>query len=274
LTLSPGRRKLASKNNQEEDNAMRFENKGVMITGGAGGIGRETGFHFAAEGASVAVADLDLDQANRVAGEIKEKGGKAFAFKLDVTDQAETDSVVAAAAAAMGTLDVVFCNAGIREIAPSHELALDQWKAVIDVNVTGVFISAQAFARHCIAKGKGGAIVNTASTLGVMAATSRCAYTTSKLAVVGMTKALAMDLAPHNIRVNAVGPGVIRTPLTERYFQDPEMAARIKEIHAMNRWGEPSEIARAVLFLASDEASFCTGHNMVIDGGWTIGKRM
>ena len=253
---------------------MRFENKGVIITGGAGGIGRETGFHFAAEGASVAVADLDLDQANRVAEEIKEKGGKAFGFQLDVTDQPRTEAVVEAAAEAMGSLDVIFCNAGIREIAPANELALAEWQAVINVNVTGVFISAQAFARHCIAKGKGGAIVNTASTLGVMAATARCAYTTSKHAVVGMTKALAMDLAPHDIRVNAVGPGVIRTPLTERYFQDAEMAAKVKEIHAMNRWGEPSEIASAVLFLASDDASFCTGHNLVIDGGWTAGKRM
>jgi NAD(P)-dependent dehydrogenase (short-subunit alcohol dehydrogenase family) len=253
---------------------MRFENKGVIITGGAGGIGRETGFHFAAEGASVSIADLDLDQANRVAGEINDKGGKAFGFQLNVTDQAQTEAVVDAAAEAMGALDVIFCNAGIREIEPAQDLPLDKWQAVIDVNVTGVFISAQTFARHCIAKGKGGAIVNTASTLGVMAATARCAYTTSKHAVVGMTKALAMDLAPHDIRVNAVGPGVIRTPLTERYFQDAEMAAKVKEIHAMNRWGEPSEIARAVLFLASDDASFCTGHNLVIDGGWTAGKRM
>ena len=253
---------------------MRFENKGVIVTGGAGGIGRETSFHFAAEGASVAIADLDLTQANRVADEIKAKGGKAYGFELNVTDQTQTEAVIEAAAAAMGSLDVIFCNAGIREIAPAQDLLLDEWKAVIDVNVTGVLISAQAFARHCIANGKGGAIVNTASTLGVMAATARCAYTTSKHAVVGMTKALAMDLAPHDIRVNAVGPGVIRTPLTERYFQDAEMAEKVKEIHAMNRWGEPSEIARAVLFLASDDASFCTGHNLVVDGGWTAGKRM
>jgi NAD(P)-dependent dehydrogenase (short-subunit alcohol dehydrogenase family) len=107
-----------------------------------------------------------------------------------------------------------------------------------------------------------------------MGSTARCAYSTSKHAVVGMTKSLAMDLAAYDIRVNAVGPGVIRTPLTEPYFQDAEMAEKIKQIHAMNRTGFPSEIARAVLFLASDEASFCTGHNLVIDGGWTAGKSM
>ncbi len=253
---------------------MRFENKGVIITGGAGGIGRETGLHFAAEGAFVAVADLDLELAGRVADEIRSNGGKSAPFRLDVTREQETADVVAAAAEQMGSLDVIFCNAGIREIMPAQDLPVDEWRSVIDVNVNGVFISAQAFARHCIAAGKGGAIINTASTLGVMASTSRCAYATSKHAVVGMTKALAMDLAPHDIRVNAVGPGVIRTPLTERYFQDAEMAEKIRDIHAMGRWGQPSEIARAVLWLASDEASFCTGHNLVVDGGWTAGKKM
>ena len=253
---------------------MRFENKGVIITGATGGLGRETSFHFAAEGASVAVTDLDIDLATRVADEIKEKGGKAHPFELDVTDAARTAEVVAAAAEAMGTLDIGFCNAGIREIVPAHELPVEEWRKVIEVNVTGVFITAQAVAQHLIAKGKGGAIVNTASTLGVMAATSRCAYTTSKHAVVGMTKALAMDLAPHDIRVNAVGPGVIRTPLTERYFQDPEMHEKIKQIHAMGRAGDPPDIAKAVLYLASDDASFCTGTHLVVDGGWTAGKRM
>ena len=253
---------------------MRFENRGVIVTGGAGGIGRETALHFAAEGASVTIADLDLELARRVAEQIEAQGGQGRAARLDVTDEQQTADVVETAAAEMGSLDVIFCNAGIREICPAQDLPVDEWRRVIDVNVNGVFISAQAFARHCIANEKGGAIINTASTLGVVGSTARCAYTASKHAVVGMTKALAMDLAPHNIRVNAVGPGVIRTPLTERYFQDPDMAARIREVHAMGRWGEPSEIARAVLFLASDEASFCTGHNMVVDGGWTAGKRL
>jgi|TARA_B110000467_G_C18244689_1_gene436717 NAD(P)-dependent dehydrogenase (short-subunit alcohol dehydrogenase family) len=253
---------------------MRFKNKGVLITGATGGIGRETCFHFAEEGATVAVTDLDLDLAKRVAEEIKDKGGTAYAYELNVTNQEQTESVIDTSAQDMGSLDIIFCNAGIREIAPAHELSIEEWKNVIDVNVTGVFISAQTFAKHCISNSKPGAIVNTASTLGVMGSTARCAYSTSKHAVVGMTKSLAMDLAAYNIRVNAVGPGVIRTPLTEPYFQDAEMAEKIKQIHAMNRTGLPSEIARAVLFLASDEASFCTGHNLVIDGGWTAGKSM
>ena len=122
---------------------MRFKNKGVLITGATGGIGRETCFHFAEEGATVAVTDLDLDLAKRVAEEIKDKGGTAYAYELNVTNQEQTESVIDISAQDMGSLDIIFCNAGIREIAPAHELSIEEWKNVIDVNVTGVFISAQ-----------------------------------------------------------------------------------------------------------------------------------
>ena len=253
---------------------MRFTDKTALITGATGGIGRSTSLLFAAEGAHVAVTDIELEPAERLAAEIRATGGRASAHLLDVTDDAQTQDVVDAVVAETGRIDIAFCNAGIREIVPAQELPLTEWRKVIDVNVTGVFTTAQAVAHKMIADGKGGAIVNTASTLGVMAANSRCAYATSKHAVVGMTKALAIDLAPFHIRVNAVGPGVIRTPLTERYFQDPEMHARVNNIHALGRVGVPDEIGKAVLYLASDEASFCTGTHLVIDGGWTAGKSM
>ena len=253
---------------------MRFTDKTALITGATGGIGRSTSLLFAAEGAHVAVTDIELEPAERLAAEIRATGGRASAHLLDVTDDAQTQAVVDAVVAETGRIDIAFCNAGIREIVPAQELPLTEWRKVINVNVTGVFTTAQAVAHKMIADGKGGAIVNTASTLGVMAANSRCAYATSKHAVVGMTKALAIDLAPFHIRVNAVGPGVIRTPLTERYFQDPEMHARVNNIHALGRVGVPDEIGKAVLYLASDEASFCTGTHLVIDGGWTAGKSM
>ncbi len=253
---------------------MRFTDKTALITGATGGIGRSTSLLFAAEGAHVAVTDIELEPAERLAAEIRATGGRASAHLLDVTDDAQTQAVVDAVVAETSRIDIAFCNAGIREIVPAQELPLTEWRKVIDVNVTGVFTTAQAVAHKMIADGKGGAIVNTASTLGVMAANSRCAYATSKHAVVGMTKALAIDLAPFHIRVNAVGPGVIRTPLTERYFQDPEMHARVNNIHALGRVGVPDEIGKAVLYLASDEASFCTGTHLVIDGGWTAGKSM
>ena len=251
---------------------MRFTNKTVFITGAAGGIGRQTGLSFAKEGANIAVTDLDFDMAKRVSDEIKSAGGSSEAFKLDVTNQDETIETMKNAYEHFGRLDVAFCNAGIREIVSPLELSIEEWRKVIDINVTGVFITAQTFAKHCIDKKAKGNIVITSSTLSITSAPNRCAYTASKHATAGMTKQLAMDLAKYDIRVNAVGPGVIRTPLTERYFQDEDASQKVRNIHAMIRRGEPNEISSAVLYLASEEASFCTGTNLIVDGGWTAGK--
>ena len=251
---------------------MRFKNKTVIITGAAGGIGWQTALSFAKEGAKVAVSDLDFDQVKRVSDEITSAGGIAEPFKLDVTDQSETIEVMKNAYDHFGSLDIAFCNAGIREIVSPLELSIEEWRKVIDINVTGVFITAQTFAKKCIENKVKGNIVITSSTLSITSAPNRCAYTASKHATAGMTKQLALDLAKYHIRVNAVGPGVIRTPLTERYFQDEEASQRVRNLHAMKRWGEPNEISSAVLYLASEEASFCTGTNLIVDGGWTAGK--
>jgi meso-butanediol dehydrogenase/(S,S)-butanediol dehydrogenase/diacetyl reductase len=251
---------------------MRFKNKTVFITGAAGGIGRQTGLSFAKEGANIVVTDLDYDMAKRVSDEIQSAGGSSEPFKLDVTKQDETIETMNNAYKHFGSLDVAFCNAGIREIVSPIELSIEEWRKVIDINVTGVFITAQTFAKHCIDNKTKGNIVITSSTLSITSAPNRCAYTASKHATAGMTKQLAMDLAKYDIRVNAVGPGVIRTPLTERYFQDEDASEKVRNLHAMKRWGEPNEISSAVLYLASEEASFCTGTNLIVDGGWTAGK--
>ncbi|MET0568481.1 MAG: SDR family NAD(P)-dependent oxidoreductase [Hyphomicrobiaceae bacterium] len=253
---------------------MRFKDQGALVTGAGSGIGRETAHAFAAEGAHVAVADIDLKMAERSAEEIRKKGGSAHAFSLDVTDPKAVAGFIEATANRLGRIDVLVNSAGVREIKPVLELPLEEWQRVIDVNITGVFLCSQAFGRHLVQAGKPGAIVNLASTLGVVAAPHRAAYTASKHAVVGLTKEMAMELGDKGIRVNAVGPGVIRTPLTERYFQDADFAQRIRDLHALGRWGEPHEIAKAILFLASDEASFVTGTTLLIDGGWTAGKRL
>ena len=251
---------------------MRFTNKTVFITGAAGGIGRQTGLSFAKEGANIVVTDLDYDMAKRISDEIQSAGGSSEPFKLDVTKQDETIETMNNAYKHFGSLDVAFCNAGIREIVSPIELSIEEWRKVIDINVTGVFITAQTFAKHCIDNKTKGNIVITSSTLSITSAPNRCAYTVSKHATAGMTKQLAMDLAKYDIRVNAVGPGVIRTPLTERYFQDEDASEKVRNLHAMKRWGEPNEISSAVLYLASEEASFCTGTNLIVDGGWTAGK--
>jgi meso-butanediol dehydrogenase/(S,S)-butanediol dehydrogenase/diacetyl reductase len=253
---------------------MRFKDQGVVITGAGSGIGRECAFEFAAEGGLIAAGDVDLKMAERTADEIVKKGGKAYAFACDVTKPDAVAAFIEGAEKRLARLDVLLNSAGIREISPVLELSHEQFAKVMEVNVTGTFLASQAFARRLVAAGRKGAIVNIASTLGYVAAPRRAAYTASKHAVVGLTKEMAMELGEKGIRVVAVGPGVTRTPLTERYFQEPEMAARIRDIHALGRWGEAREIARAILFLASEDASFVTGTTLLVDGGWTAGTKM
>ncbi|HVY43760.1 MAG TPA: glucose 1-dehydrogenase [Hyphomicrobiaceae bacterium] len=253
---------------------MRFKDQGALVTGGGSGIGREVAWAFGAEGAHVAVADIDQRAAERTVQEIRDRGGSAQAFALDVTDAKAVSAFVESAVSRLGRADILVNSAGVREIRPVLELPLEEWNRVMAVNITGVFLCSQAFARHLVGAGKRGAIVNLASTLGVVAAPNRAAYTASKHAVVGLTKEMAMELGEKGVRVNAVGPGVIRTPLTERYFQDAEYAQRVRDLHVLGRWGEPSEVAKAILFLASDDASFITGTTLLIDGGWTAGRKL
>ena len=253
---------------------MRFENKFVLITGGGSGIGRASAIDFAKEGAVVGVTDIDLDTAERTVEAIENSGGRGYAFPLDTTDPAAVTNCVEQVSKTLGGLDILVNSAGVREIESVIELPYEEWCRVINVNITGVFLCSQAFLRHLTDQGKGGAIVNLASTLGVTAAPNRAAYTASKHAVVGLTKEMALEVGEAGIRVNAVGPGVTRTSLTERYFQEAEMAETVRSLHAMRRWGEAGEISKAILFLASDDASFITGETLLVDGGWLAGKQM
>ena len=253
---------------------MRFENRGVLITGAGSGIGRSSAISFAKEGAIVGVSDIDANTAERTVEAIEKDGGRAHAFKLDTTDPLAVTEWVERAAEILGGLDTLVNSAGVREIESVLDLSYDEWNRVINVNITGVFLCSQAFLRHLTGVGKTGTIVNLASTLGVTAAPNRAAYTASKHAVVGLTKEMALEFGETGIRVNAVGPGVTRTSLTERYFQEAEMAETVRSLHAMKRWGEAEEIANAIVFLASDDASFITGETLLVDGGWLAGKKM
>lgn len=253
---------------------MRFQNQAVLVTGGGSGIGQQVCLLAAEEGGRIAVGDRDLPAAERTAAMVRAQGGEAVALAVDVAEPQAAAGFVAAAEAALGGLDVLVNSAGVREIKPVLELDFEEWNRVLQINLSGTFLPSQAFARKLVAAGRAGSIVNLASTLGLMAAPARAAYVTSKHGVVGLTKQMALELGPQGIRVNAVAPGVVRTPLTERYFQDPEMAETIRGIHAIGRWAEPAEIATAILFLADRRNGFVTGSILPVDGGWTTGKRM
>ncbi|HJS85725.1 MAG TPA: glucose 1-dehydrogenase [Acetobacteraceae bacterium] len=253
---------------------MRFQDRAVLVTGGGSGIGQQVCYAAAGEGALVAVGDLDLESARATAAEIQRRQGEAHAFQVDVANPDSASRFIDEAARALGRLDVLVNSAGVREIVGVLDLPFDEWQRVISVNLSGTFLASQAFARRLVSQGKPGQIVNLASTLGLMAAPKRAAYTASKHGVVGLTRQMALELGEKNIRVNAVAPGVVRTPLTERYFQEPEYAQAIRDIHALGRWAEPHEVARAILFLAAEESSFVTGAILTVDGGWTVGKKM
>lgn len=253
---------------------MRFQDQAVLVTGGGSGIGQQVCYAAAQEGARVAVGDLDQERAEATAAVIRQRQGEADAFHIDVTDPTSVAKFVAAAETSLGRLDVLVNSAGIREIVPVLELSFEEWQRVIGVNLSGTFLPSQAFARQLVALGRPGRIVNLASTLGLMAAPKRAAYTASKHGVVGLTKQMALELGEKNIRVNAVAPGVVHTPMTERYFQDEAYAQTIRDIHALGRWAEPHEVASAILFLAAEENGFITGSVMTVDGGWTTGKKM
>ena len=251
---------------------MRFDNKCVLVTGGGSGIGRAVCLAFAREGADVGVADVSLEGAETTAQEVRKSGGKATALRVDVTDPDSVQATVNQAVAALGRVDVLVNSAGVREIVPFLQLPFAEWQRVIATNLTGTFLCSQAVARHLVAQGRGGKIVNLASVAGLMAVPNRAAYVSSKHAVVGLTKEMAMELADKNIQVNAVAPGVVRTSMTESYFDKAEIVEGLKRAHPAGRWAQPEEIANLVLFLASPEADFITGATFPIDGGFMAGK--
>jgi len=182
------------------------------------------------------------------------------------------EDTIAAACAQFGKLDVLVNSAGIQKIVPALELDGESWDRIIAVNLGGTFHVSQSFARVAQAAGRPAAIVNLASTSSILATLNRTAYVSSKHGVSGLTKQLAMELGKFGIRVNAVAPGVVRTPMTEKYFGAPETMQRIAIAYPLGRPGLPEEVAAAILFLSSDEASFITGVTLPVDGGYSAGK--
>jgi len=258
---------------------MRLKGKVALITGAASGIGRATALLFAQEGAKVMCADIDGEGARATAQEIAARGGEAAHVQADVSQEEDARRMVQATVERFGRLDVLFNNAGVESAMPLTEVPEEEWDRVIGVNLKGVYLGCK-YAIPEMLKTGGGAIVNTASGAGLLGVAGLTTYCASKGGVVLLTKALAVEWARAGIRVNAVCPGVIRTPMVERAIERGDMGRgqdreevwrRLGEVHPMGRYGQPEEVARAVLFLASDEASFITGVALPVDGGWSAG---
>ncbi|MBB3183690.1 NAD(P)-dependent dehydrogenase (short-subunit alcohol dehydrogenase family) [Halomonas fontilapidosi] len=249
---------------------MRMKGKNVIVTGGASGIGLASVERCLEEGASVVIADLEGGDGQVQAARLDDRYDGRCLFKAcDVTDTAQVDRLFADTVAELGSVEAVFNNAGIGGICPTDELSDDDYLKVIDINLNGVFRVARAALRVMYRQG-GGSIVNCASILGVFGQSQTAAYTAAKGGVVNMTRTLAIEAAPKGVRVNAIGPGYIDTPLLEAL--DDDMLQGLIGLHPIGRLGRPAEIANAFLFLASDEASFVTGAHLLVDGGFTAGK--
>ncbi|MGH7932789.1 MAG: SDR family NAD(P)-dependent oxidoreductase [Candidatus Binataceae bacterium] len=245
----------------------RFRDKIVIVTGAASGIGAATAERFASEGANLALADLNEDGLRQMADTLAPSGSQVLVQRTDVADCAAVERLVEATVARFGRLDILISNAGMPSFGHVTEITPDHWRKVMAVDLDSVFFAARAAIPHLV-KTKG-CIVNTASISGLFGDYGLVAYNTAKAGVANMTRNLAIDHAPDGIRINAVCPGPIATGMTARIFADQAVMEEYRKVVPMARVGQPGEVAAAIAFLASEDASFITGVNLVVDGGVT-----
>jgi NAD(P)-dependent dehydrogenase (short-subunit alcohol dehydrogenase family) len=249
----------------------RLENKVAIITGAALGMGRATALHFAREGAKVVVADIS-EEGQKVVKEIEAAKGQALFIKVDVPNSSQVKAMVDRTVEHFGKLDIIYCNAAIQphgQDARAHELSEDVWDKVMNINLKGVWLSAK-YAIDAMLKTGGGSVILAGSPTGLFGgAAGYTAYSSSKGGIVALTRIMAADYGKLNIRVNCVVPGPIHTPLTDSLFQDQEVLRSLESQTMLGRIGQPEEVTGLVVFLASDEARYCTGGLYMADGGIT-----
>ena len=254
-------------------NGLELTGKVAIVTGAGSGLGRASGIALAAESATVVATELPdrIDRATETVREIEASGGQAIAVPLDVTDLAAIQTCVAQVTGELGRIDILVNNAGVNVRRNAFDVSEEDWDAVLDVNLKGVFFMAQAVGRQMRDQSPaGGSIVNMASIMGLVGYFQRAAYCSSKAGVVNLTRVLAVEWAPHNIRVNAVCPTFVDTPLTRPMFEaQPEFLEDILHRTLLGRLATPEEVAAAVVFLAGPGAAMIHGHALPVDGGWT-----
>ena len=252
---------------------MDLKDKVAIVTGARRGMGRTHALVLAKAGAKVVVADISLEDCQKVVEEIEKNGGEAIAVKCDVSKKEEVEEMVKETVEKFGKVDILVNNAGICQFKPFLELNEEEWDRTLDINLKGYFLCAQAVAKE-MTKQKSGVIVNIASVamgqqgIGMPNIVHYCA---SKGGIVGMTEALAVELASYNIRVNAISPGMIETPMIDPIKADPKVKKAMLTRVPLRRVGNPEEVSNLVLFLVSDASSYITGSTVVIDGGWLAG---
>ena len=246
---------------------MKLKNKIAIVTGSRRGIGRSITLELAKEGAKVVVSDIDLKECQNVCDEIKKTGSDAIAVKCDVSKKRDVDAMVKKTIQKFKRIDILVNNAGVFLMKPFVQMTEKDWDFVLDINLKGVFLCANAVAKQMV-KQKGGKIISIASIAGEVGFMNTSAYCASKAGIINLTRELAMELSPHNINVNVVAPGVIATKMTEDMLKDKKTKEVLLANTPLGRVGNPEEIGKAAIFLASNDSNFITGHTLVVDGGW------
>jgi len=251
-----------------ERSMFNLDGKVAMVTGASRGLGRGIAQGLAEYGADVILVSRNAETLGSAQQEIDRLGRRVWVFPCDLANADGIPALFEEAAAATEGVDILVNNAGTTARAPAEELPVEEWQRVLDLNLTSVFVLSQAFARVRIAAGKPGKIINIGSLMCEHARVTTSAYTASKGGIRQLTKALAVDWAQHGIQVNAIGPGYFRTDLTQAIQDDPEFDRWVKGRTPLGRWGDPSDLAGAAVFLASSASDFVTGQTIYVDGGW------
>jgi len=246
---------------------MHLENKSTIVTGGASGVGKSIVERFAREGARVTVADINEQGVEQVVASIRSEGGIAIPFVLDVSDPDEVNAMIDAVADQHSGLDVIVNSAAIARLQKVLDITIDNWNELLAINLTGVFLCAQAAARFMQSHGGGGRIINISSVNGQRAITGRGTYTVAKGGVEMLTKIMAAELGEYGITVNSIAPAPVDTPMIKK-MHDATTRAQWHRVLPIKRYAQPEEVAHAAVFLASDESGYITGHTLNVDGGF------